>query len=128
MIRIELKFKDAVLKEIESDQDEITIGRNADNDIQIDSMAISGHHAKLADAEGFYYIEELGRTNGTFVNEERINKHVLKENDEISIGKHMLIISFKKRSGIGAARKSNIERTYNLETQKHKEMLKKQPR
>jgi pSer/pThr/pTyr-binding forkhead associated (FHA) protein len=90
MIRIELKFKDVVLKEIENDQDEITIGRNADNDIQIDSMAVSGHHAKLVGAEGFHYIEELGSTNGTFVNEERINKHVLKENDEISIGKKHL--------------------------------------
>jgi pSer/pThr/pTyr-binding forkhead associated (FHA) protein len=128
MIRIELKFNFTVLKEIESDQDEITIGRNTENDIHIDSMAVSGHHAKLVEAEGNYYIEDQGSTNGTFVNEERISKHVLKENDEISIGKHILVISFKKRSEIEAARISDIDRTYNLETQKHKEMLKKQPR
>jgi len=128
MIRIELKFKQAVLKEIESDQDEITIGRNTDNDIPIDSMAVSGYHAIFVKAEGYYYIEDLESTNGTFVNEVRISKHVLKENDEISIGKHILNISFKKRSEVEALRISDIERTYNLETQKHKEMLKKQPR
>ena len=128
MIRIGLKFKNNVLKEFESDQDQITIGRNADNDIRIDSMAVSGYHANLVNDEGHYYIEDLLSTNGTFVNEKRINKQVLKENDEISIGKHILIISFKKRSEIEAVRISDIERTYNLETQKHKEMLKKQPR
>lgn len=128
MIRIELKFNSAVLKEIQSDQEEITIGRNADNDLQIESMSVSGHHAKFVNADGYYYIEDLGSTNGTFVNEERITKHVLKENDEISIGKHILVVSFKKRSEIEAAKISDIERTYNLETEKYKEMLKKQPR
>ena len=128
MIRIELKFKHAVLKEIESDQDEITIGRNTDNDIQIDSMAVSGHHANLVNAEGYYYIEDLESTNGTFVNEVRISKHVLKENDEISIGKHILLISFRKGSGFGAIGISDVESTYHLETQKHREMLKKQSR
>jgi len=128
MIRIGLKFKNNVLKEFESDQDQITIGRNSDNDLRIDSMAVSGYHANLVNAGGQYYIEDLGSTNGTFVNEERIEKHVLKENDEISIGKHTLLISYRKRSGIGAIGISDVESTYNLETQKHREMIKKQPR
>jgi len=128
MIRIGLKFKNNVLKEFESDQDQITIGRNADNDIRIDSMAVSGYHANLVNDEGHYYIEDLLSTNGTFVNEKRINKHVLKENDEISIGKHILLISFRKRSGFGAIGISDVESTYHLETQKHREMLKKQSR
>ena len=128
MIRIGLKFKNNVLKEFESDQDQITIGRNSDNDLRIDSMAVSGYHANLVNAGGQYYIEDLGSTNGTFVNEERIEKHVLKENDEISIGKHTLLISFRKRSGFGAIGISDVESTYNLETQKHREMIKKQPR
>ena len=127
MIRIGLKFKNKLLKEFESDLDQITIGRNSDNDLRIDSMAVSGYHANLVNDGGQYYIEELGSTNGTFVNEERIEKHVLRENDEISIGKHTLLISFRKRSGIGAIGISDVESTYNLETQKHREMIKKQP-
>jgi hypothetical protein len=46
----------------------------------------------------------------------------LKENDEITVGKHTLAIALKKRRG----KISDIKRTYKLETERHKEMLKNQ--
>jgi len=125
MLKIFLKFNDAVLKEIESDQHEITIGRNAKNDIQIDNMAVSRQHARIIRSLSRYYIEDLNSINGTFVNKEKIctrSMKELKENDEISVGKHTLAIAFKKRGG----QISDIKRTYMLETERHKEMLKNQ--
>jgi pSer/pThr/pTyr-binding forkhead associated (FHA) protein len=125
MLKIFLKFNDAVLKEIESDQDEITIGRNAKNDIQIYNMAVSRQHARIIKSLSRYYIEDLNSTNGTFVNKEKISSRSvteLKENDEITVCKHTLAIAFKKRGG----QISDIKRTYMLETERHKEMLKNQ--
>lgn len=129
MLRLSLKFNNTVLKEIESSKEEITIGRNEDNDVQVDNMAVSGEHARIIKGPGHYFLEDLNSTNGTFVNEEKVAKRVLRENDAITIGKHTILLSFNKQGSKGKARKINeIERTYRLETERHKEMLKKQGR
>lgn len=129
MLRILLKFNEAVLREIESGKGQITIGRSAENDVQIDNIAVSGKHARIIKGPDHYFIEDLDSTNGTFVNQEKITKRVLKENDAITIGKHTLEVAFKKHGEKIQGRKmSEIERTYKLETERHKEMLKKQPK
>jgi len=127
MLRILLKFNEAVLREIESSKEQITIGRKAENDIQIDNVAVSGEHARIIKGPDHYFIEDLNSLNGTFVNQEKITKRVLEENDAITIGKHTLVVAFKKHvDNIQGRRMSEIERTYKLETERHKEMLKKQ--
>jgi len=127
MLRILLKFKGAVLREIESSKEQITIGRNAENDIQIDNVAVSGEHARIIKGPDHYFIEDLNSLNGTFVNQEKITKRVLEENDAITIGKHTLVVAFKKHGDKIQGRKmSEIERTWKLETERHKKMLKKQ--
>ena len=52
MPKVTLKFKEAVLKEIQLDKEVITIGRNPDNDIHIDNPAVSGSHAKIINEGG----------------------------------------------------------------------------
>ena len=127
MVRIVLKFNDTVLKEIESDHDEITIGRDADNDIQIENVAVSRKHARIRKAPNYYYIEDLNSTNGTFVNEKHVAKKVLYEDDEITIGKHTLLVCYKHHHGkVGDAKISTVDRTFRLETSRHKEMMKNQ--
>jgi pSer/pThr/pTyr-binding forkhead associated (FHA) protein len=129
MLRLSLKFNNTVLKEIESNKEEITIGRNEDCDIQVDNMAVSGEHAKIIRGSGHYFIVDLNSTNGTFVNEEKITKRILEENDAITIGKHTLLPSFRKNGSKRKGTKINeIERTWKLETKRHQEMLKKQNR
>jgi pSer/pThr/pTyr-binding forkhead associated (FHA) protein len=68
----------------------ITIGREPDNDIQIDDHTISGHHARFFTYREASYIEDLGSTNGTYINGRKIRMHVVKPGDEILIGKHIL--------------------------------------
>ena len=106
MLRILLKFNDAVLREIESGKEEITIGRDAENDIQIDNIAVSGEHARILKGPYHYLIEDLNSTNGTFVNEEKITKRVLEENDAITIGKHTLVVAFKEHGSKSRGGKS----------------------
>ena len=69
-IGISLNYNNTVLKEIETGEYEISIGRNPDNDIQVDNLAVSGEHAKIIRGMTDYYIEDLSSTNGTFVNGE----------------------------------------------------------
>lgn len=90
MTKIILKFKDAVLKEIPVEKELITIGRKPDNDIEIDNLAVSGHHARIFKAGDWFLIEDLDSLNGTFVNGKMIRESPLKNGDEVLIGKHIL--------------------------------------
>ena len=90
MTKIILKFKDAVLKEVPVEKELITIGRKRDNDIEIDNLAVSGHHARIFKAGDWFLIEDLDSLNGTFVNGKMIQESPLKNGDEILIGKHVL--------------------------------------
>jgi ABC transport system ATP-binding/permease protein len=68
--------------------DEILIGREPDCTLQIDSPGISRRHARLKFQNNQYLLEDLGSSNGTFVNGERIsNPQVCKNGDIISLGK-----------------------------------------
>ena len=115
MLRIILKFNSTVIKELKIDQDEIIIGRDSGNDVQIDNVAVSREHAKIIRGPNYYLIEDLNSTNGTFVNGKKINKKFLKEDDEISIGKHSLQIILEERPAIRKEKKiKGIDSTYRL--------------
>ena len=73
MLRIILKFSSNVINEFKIDQDEVIIGRDSDNDVQIDNVAVSREHAKIIRGPNSYLIEDLNSTNGTFVNGKKIN-------------------------------------------------------
>ena len=98
MLTILLKFKNSEIKTIETDKGEITIGRNPGNDIHIDNLGVSKQHAKIFKQDGNYVIEDLNSTNGTFINNKRIAKAILSDNDEVHIGKHSLKISVQSQS------------------------------
>ena len=71
-------------------KERVTIGREPGNDICIDSLAVSRKHALAITILNDSFLEDLGTTNGTFVNGELIKKHVLKDGDVIVIGRHEL--------------------------------------
>ena len=127
MLRIILKFNSTVLRELTIDQDEIIIGRDAGNDIQIDNMAVSREHAKIITGPAYYFIEDLNSTNGTFVNGKKIKKKFLKKDDEVSIGKHSLQIVFEEHPDIMKKRKiKGIDSTYRLGPEEYNRIFKNQ--
>jgi len=79
-----------MLKEIPLNKERITIGRKPHNDIQIDNLAISGEHAVVITILNDSFLEDLGSTNGTFVNGQSVKKHFLKNGDAIELGKYRL--------------------------------------
>jgi hypothetical protein len=69
---------------------EIIVGRSSDLDMVLVEDMVSRRHARIAcDASGIV-IEDLGSTNGTFVNGEKIKRAVLKEGDRVLIGTSIL--------------------------------------
>lgn len=65
---------------------ELIIGRSSELEMVLIEDMVSRHHAKITTTDEEIFIEDLGSTNGTFVNGEKITKCKLKEGDRILIG------------------------------------------
>jgi pSer/pThr/pTyr-binding forkhead associated (FHA) protein len=68
----------------------IVVGRSSDLDMVLVEDMVSRKHAKIAMQQDQIWIEDLGSTNGTFVNGEKIKKARLKEGDRVLIGTSIL--------------------------------------
>ena len=90
MAKLVLSMNGAVLGEFALDKERISIGRKPDNDIQIDNLAVSGKHALIITILDDSFLEDLGSTNGTYVNGKLVKKHALRNGDVIGLGKHEL--------------------------------------
>ena len=126
MLQILLKFNTSVLKVFQSDKAEITIGRNMNNDLQIDNLAVSNFHARIERSQDKYFIEDLNSTNGTYIDEQKIAKCELRDGDTAGIGKHLL--TFMLQGGASGGRglsETEMEQTMMLDTEKQRELVKK---
>src|SRR3954469_19332480 len=90
MAKLLFQYEGAVIKEIPVTKVEYTVGRKADNDIVIDNSAVSGHHCKIMQIGGSFFVEDLNSTNGVFINAKKTMKSGIRNNDIIGIGKHVL--------------------------------------
>ena len=131
MAKLFLKFEQSVLKEVPLSQGVVTIGRLPDNLIHVDNLAVSGHHAKIYWDNDKYVIEDNNSLNGTFLNNRRISKSALKDDDVILIGKHTVTFKDTWHDDAGAAGAKQVagpavpkmEATMVLDTKKAKEMI-----
>ncbi|MBK9259415.1 MAG: DUF4388 domain-containing protein [Polyangiaceae bacterium] len=68
------------------DTHEIVVGRASDASIVLVEEMVSRRHARFVMTESDVTVEDLGSTNGTFVNGEKIQRATLKEGDRVLIG------------------------------------------
>lgn len=127
MPTLTLQFDDRVLKECPVGL-MTTIGRLPDNHIVIENPAVSSHHACVFRDGDRFVVEDLGSTNGTFVNDRRVTRHELKTGDRLLVGKHTLV--FDQAGGDQQVEPegaesviSNLGDTVVLDTKKHKALL-----
>ncbi len=78
-------------EEIPLTTESTTIGRKPSNDIHIDNLSVSGKHAQVITILEDSFLEDLGSTNGTYVNGKLIKKHALEHGDKITLGKYQII-------------------------------------
>jgi sigma-B regulation protein RsbU (phosphoserine phosphatase) len=73
--------------------DSLLIGRQDDVGIYLDSLAVSRQHARILRHGGEYFVEDVGSSNGTFVNGRRISRPTpLTEKDLLQIGPYVLTL------------------------------------
>jgi predicted component of type VI protein secretion system len=71
-------------------QAEITIGRDINSDIVINDAEVSRRHARLVGQAGGFVLEDLGSTNGTFVNGQRLmGPHLLRPGEMVLLGENV---------------------------------------
>lgn len=103
MARLILTFGNKVLSNhLVAAETEISIGRDPSNDVVIEHPSVSGRHAKIRQAASGVFIADLGSTNGTFVNEDKIVDCQLAHQDWINIGKHILIVDLYETLSLDA--------------------------
>ena len=90
MARLILSLDGQVMAEYNMNKERYTVGRLPDNDIRIDNNAVSGHHSLIINILNDSFLEDLNRTNGTYVNGKLIKKHALQHGDVITVGHHQL--------------------------------------
>ena len=126
MPNITLKFKDNVIGRYPIGKgNSVSIGRRRDNDIVIDNLAVSGHHAKIDAVGEAYVLVDLQSKNGSFVNEQLVSSHWLKDGDVISIGKHLLVFSADDAAQEGENPKAEIDKTMVMDTSNYRSMVQK---
>lgn len=126
MPKLVLMFNKEVIKEYPFLKDSLTFGRNEDNTIVIDNLAVSGYHARVDKAGSDFILTDLQSTNGTFVNSKKVLSHKLSHGDNITIGKHsILFVSAEKEKEAGDKKKA-LDQTMMLDTAKQRELLSQQ--
>lgn len=73
--------------------DIISIGRESENGLVINDAEVSRKHSQLMLQGGKYIISDLGSTNGTFVNGQRLTgQHILQSGEVISLGEQINLL------------------------------------
>lgn len=83
-------------KLIELEEGEAIIGRSPQCDIQIEVENVSRRHARIIFRNEEYRIEDLGSTNGVYINGIKVEKCVLRDYDQIDIGGVKILFSEEK--------------------------------
>jgi pSer/pThr/pTyr-binding forkhead associated (FHA) protein len=73
------------------DTDTVTAGRHPDSEIFLDDVTVSRRHAEFKREGSSFTVSDVGSLNGTYVNRDRIDTVVLKDGDEVQVGKYRLV-------------------------------------
>jgi pSer/pThr/pTyr-binding forkhead associated (FHA) protein len=91
MAKLVLTYQGVLLREFPLKGSAVTIGRTDKNDVRVDHPTVSSRHAQVEFSSEGFILTDLGSRNGTFVNGRKVQRAVLRPNDWISVGNHVLV-------------------------------------
>jgi pSer/pThr/pTyr-binding forkhead associated (FHA) protein len=74
------------------DSEVTRLGRHPDSEIMLDDITVSRRHASIERTDEGYVVSDAGSLNGTYLNQERIERAVLHHGDELQVGKFRLVL------------------------------------
>lgn len=102
MSKLTLSFKGRVLRVFPLPQGATLIGSDPACPVHIDSLAVEPKHARIEVHGQDAILFDMDSKEGTFVNQDKISEHKLKDNDNIRVGKHTLQYSYEEVSQLDA--------------------------
>ena len=112
MIELTISKRNTKLFRHSLDDGTITIGRNPDSEIYLNSPSVSHEHARISLSEGKWFIEDLASKGGTLVNDIKIQHSELHDEDVIQVGHYEIDCSFvtdKRTSNVASIRPIKTE-------------------
>jgi len=79
--------------ELDGDSAAFPLGREAGNRIQLHDTEVSRHHAEIRRSGNQFVVCDLGSSNGTFVNNERVERRELTSGDQLQIGRTVMLFT-----------------------------------
>lgn len=80
-------LKDGKGAEIVLDGEAVSVGRGEENTVALNAQGVSRVHARVFLDDGVWHVEDLGSTNGTRVNNSRIERCALNDGDTVAFGR-----------------------------------------
>ena len=80
------------------DTDVTRLGRHPESEILLDDITVSRRHAEVHRTADGYMVADSGSLNGTYVNQERVERTQLRHGDELQVGKFRLVF-FERHDG-----------------------------
>ncbi len=91
MSELIVMFDKQILKRLAVKKTSITFGRHGKSDIALPDRTISTNHARITVVRDDCFLEDLQSTNGTYVNQQQIDRHLLTDGDIIGLGKYQVV-------------------------------------
>lgn len=108
---------------IELVKDLSIVGRKEDCDVRLDHKSVSKQHCVIVKTDGLLLVRDLGSTNGTRVNGQRVRRAALLPNDQVSFAS----LRYRVHFGPGEPPPAPGEHTVHMDLQEMNEMLEKKP-
>ena len=70
-----------------------TVGRHPESDIFLNDVTVSRHHCRFVVSDESISVEDSGSTNGTYVNDQRIDATGLSPGDEVMVGRFHFVVA-----------------------------------
>jgi len=74
------------------------LGRHPDSEIMLDDITVSRRHVAVEQTSEGYLVTDEGSLNGTYINQERVERALIHHGDELQIGKFRLVL-FERADG-----------------------------
>ncbi|MGB7861114.1 MAG: FHA domain-containing protein [Acidimicrobiia bacterium] len=71
-----------------------TVGRHPGSDIFLNDVTVSRHHCRFVVSDEEISVEDSGSTNGTYLNEDRVDQAKLKAGDEVLVGRFHFVVAY----------------------------------